>query len=83
MPNVLPLQSPLGNFTLAGKFISLSTETSDRKQFFKRLRNKSNPEPEEMSFMGHIEALRWHLMRSVIVWLAAAICHFCFPRLGL
>lgn len=26
-----------------------------------------------MSFMGHLEALRWHLMRSVLVWLAAAI----------
>lgn len=35
-------------------------------------------EPEEMSFMGHLEALRWHLMRSVIVWLAAAIVIFIF-----
>ena len=34
--------------------------------------------PEEMSFMGHLEALRWHLMRSVIVWLAAAITIFIF-----
>src|SRR6187401_3587340 len=31
-----------------------------------------------MSFMGHLEALRWHLMRSVIVWLAAAIVIFIF-----
>lgn len=31
-----------------------------------------------MSFMGHLEALRWHLMRSVIVWLAAAITIFVF-----
>jgi len=57
---------------------SLATETSDRKQFFKRLRNKEAAEPEEMSFMGHLEALRWHLMRSVIVWLAAAIIIFVF-----
>lgn len=28
--------------------------------------------------MGHLEALRWHLMRSVIVWLAAAIAIFIF-----
>ena len=28
--------------------------------------------------MGHIEALRWHLMRSVIVWLIAAIVIFIF-----
>jgi sec-independent protein translocase protein TatC len=53
----------------------LAIESSDRKNFFKRLRNKDDVthEPEEMSFMGHLEALRWHLMRSVIVWLAAAI----------
>ena len=31
-----------------------------------------------MSFMGHLEALRWHLMRSVIVWLVAAIIIFIF-----
>lgn len=31
-----------------------------------------------MSFMGHLEALRWHLMRSVLVWLAAAIIIFVF-----
>jgi sec-independent protein translocase protein TatC len=28
--------------------------------------------------MGHLEALRWHLMRSVLVWLAAAITIFVF-----
>jgi sec-independent protein translocase protein TatC len=56
----------------------LATETPDRKQFFNRLRNKQVAEPEEMSFMGHLEALRWHLMRSVIVWLAAAIVIFIF-----
>ena len=65
-------------FTWHTIFISLATNTSDRKQFFKRLRNKQAAEPEEMSFMGHLEALRWHLMRSVIVWLAAAIIIFVF-----
>lgn len=35
-------------------------------------------EPEEMSFMGHLEELRWHLMRSVIVWISAAIIIFVF-----
>lgn len=56
----------------------MATGTSDRKQFFKRLRNKEVAETEEMSFMGHLEALRWHLMRSVIVWLSAAIIIFVF-----
>lgn len=58
----------------------MATESSDRKNFFKRLRNSDSvvQEPEEMSFMGHLEALRWHLMRSVIAWLAAAISIFIF-----
>ena len=57
----------------------MATLSSDRKNFFKRLRNKeSAPAPEEMSFMGHIEALRWHLMRSVFVWLVVAIVIFIF-----
>ncbi len=57
----------------------MSTSGSDRKKFFKRLRNKDNSaDTEEMSFMGHLEALRWHLMRSVIVWLIAAIIIFIF-----
>ena len=56
----------------------MATATPDRKQFFNQLRNKQVDEPEEMSFVGHLEALRWHLMRSVIVWLAAAIVIFIF-----
>lgn len=32
----------------------------------------------EMSFMDHLEALRWHLMRAVIAWLAAAIAIFVY-----
>lgn len=31
-----------------------------------------------MSFMGHIEALRWHLMRMVIAWLIACIVIFVY-----
>ena len=58
----------------------MATESSDRKNFFKRLRNKDSVanEPAEMSFMGHLEALRWHLVRGVIVWLAVAIGIFVF-----
>lgn len=56
----------------------MATETSERKKFFKRLRNKEIVEEAEMTFMDHLEALRWHLMRSVIVWLVAAIAIFVF-----
>jgi sec-independent protein translocase protein TatC len=58
----------------------VATETSERKRFFQRLRKAKGMEIEqtEMTFMDHLEALRWHIMRSVIVWLAAAISIFIF-----
>jgi sec-independent protein translocase protein TatC len=56
----------------------LAEEASDRKQFFRRLRKGVNAEQTEMSFMDHLEALRWHIMRSVLVWLSAAITIFVF-----
>ncbi|MGG9964690.1 twin-arginine translocase subunit TatC [Ferruginibacter sp. SUN106] len=59
----------------------MATENSDRKNFFKRLRNggpAADSEQTEMTFMDHLEALRWHIMRSVIVWLTAAIAIFIF-----
>ncbi|MFN8242579.1 MAG: twin-arginine translocase subunit TatC [Ferruginibacter sp.] len=52
--------------------------SSDRKSFFKRLRGKGDADQVEMTFMDHLEALRWHLMRSVIAWLAAAITIFIY-----
>jgi sec-independent protein translocase protein TatC len=56
----------------------LAEEASDRKQFFQRLRKGVQTEQTEMSFMDHLEALRWHIMRSVLVWLSAAITIFVF-----
>lgn len=58
----------------------MATATSERKKFFQRLRKAKGEETEqtEMTFMDHLEALRWHIMRSVIVWLAAAIAIFVF-----
>jgi sec-independent protein translocase protein TatC len=57
----------------------VATATSERKNFFKRLTNKGQQEEQtEMTFMDHLEALRWHLMRSIIVWLVAAIVIFVF-----
>lgn len=32
-----------------------------------------------MGFMDHLEALRWHLVRSVIVIIVLAVVVFCFP----
>ena len=42
--------------------------------------NKSKNENGEMSFWGHIEALRGHIIRSVIVIFSIAIVLFCFPE---
>lgn len=56
----------------------MATEQSDRKSFFNRLRGKEKNETEEMTFFDHIEELRWHIIRSVIVWLVAAIAIFIY-----
>lgn len=49
---------------------------NERKQFLKSFRSKQRPDPDEMSFFDHLEELRWHLVRSVIAWLIAAIAIF-------
>ncbi len=41
--------------------------------------NKTKNPEAEMSFMDHLEALRWHLIRSAIAVLIIAIGIFCFP----
>lgn len=48
--------------------MGLFTKRSDRKE-------------GEMSFLGHIEALRWHLVRAVIVILILAGAAFCYPEI--
>ena len=37
---------------------------------------KKNADKAEMSFIDHLEALRWHIMRAAVVWLIAAIVIF-------
>ena len=49
--------------------------TSDRKAFFKRLRGKGG-EGAEMSFMDHLEVLRWHIFRVAIVLIVVAFIAF-------
>jgi len=51
-------------------------EGSQRKFFFNRIRTGKESVQSEMSFIDHLEALRWHLVRAVIVWLVAAIAIF-------
>ncbi len=35
----------------------------------------------EMTFIEHLEALRWHLVRSIIAVMVIAIVAFCFPHI--
>lgn len=56
----------------------MSTTTSDRKSFFKKIRGKDDGEKAEMSFIDHLEVLRWHIVRSAIALVLAAIFIFIF-----
>lgn len=44
----------------------------------KQLENKNEPEETEMSFLDHLEALRWHLLRSASAILFFAIIAFIY-----
>ena len=48
------------------------TAATERKYFFKKIRGKQE-EKTQMSFLDHLEELRWHMVRSAIALLAAAI----------
>lgn len=55
----------------------MSNTTSERKAFFKKIRGKETAE-SEMSFIDHLEVLRWHIVRSAIVLLVVAIGVFIY-----
>jgi len=54
-----------------------TTDEKERKALFKKIKNKMNPNGE-MSFVDHLEELRWHIARSLLVWLAGAILIFIY-----
>lgn len=57
----------------------MAEQTSNRKSFFKRIQSgKEGSTKEEMTFFDHIEELRWHIVRSLLVWASAAISIFVF-----
>ena len=53
--------------------------TTEKKSILGRFK-KSNPEDpgKDMSFLDHLEALRWHIVRSLIAWIVAATGLFIF-----
>ena len=44
---------------------------------FEKIKKVANPN-SEMSFLDHLEALRWHLIRSVVVVAVLAVVLFCY-----
>jgi sec-independent protein translocase protein TatC len=55
----------------------VAVSESGRKSFFKKIRGQETSE-DEMSFIDHLEALRWHVVRSLLVIMASAIVFFIF-----
>ncbi len=53
----------------------MSNSTTERKAFFKSLRGKGT-DGAEMSFMDHLEVLRWHIFRVAIVLIIVAFVVF-------
>ena len=66
----------MSTLTLPNNFKILASTLPDRKSFFKRIRSGETPANAEMTFIDHLEALRWHLVRAVIAWLLGAIAVF-------
>jgi sec-independent protein translocase protein TatC len=56
----------------------LSEIKSNRKSFFKKIRGKDDDVKAEMSFLDHLEILRWHIVRAAIALLIAAIGIFIY-----
>ena len=52
----------------------MANDNTNKKIFLKRRLNKDGA--AEMSFIEHLEALRWHVVRSGIVWILSAIVIF-------
>ena len=55
----------------------MANSTTERKAFFKKIRG-TQTEGAEMSFVDHLEVLRWHLFRSAIVLITVGIFVFIY-----
>ncbi len=51
------------------------TANPERKYFFQRIGQKKEV-PQVMNFFDHIEAFRWHLIRSIVAWLIGVVAIF-------
>ena len=51
------------------------TANPERKYFFQRIGQKKEVS-KEMNFFDHIEAFRWHLIRSIVAWFIGVVAIF-------
>ncbi len=52
---------------------------TEKKSLFAKLsRSEGTSDQKEMTFIDHLEALRWHIVRSLIVWLVWCVVIFIF-----
>lgn len=59
------------------KLITVAETESERRSIFKRIRGKSTGEEKaEMTFIDHLEELRWHVIRSLIAVMVGSIIIF-------
>lgn len=56
----------------------MAEESIERKTFFKKIGGNNSNEGAEMTFVEHLEVLRWHLVRSAIVLVIVAVVVFVF-----
>ncbi len=56
--------------------LQLAETNTERRSIFKRIRGKSQSEQAEMSFIEHLEELRWHVVRALIAILVGALLVF-------
>lgn len=56
----------------------MASKSQERKAFFKKIRGNSSNDGAEMSFVEHLEVLRWHIVRAAIVLVIVGIVVFIF-----
>lgn len=58
------------------KSLTVAEATSERRSLIQRIRGKKGEEKAEMSFIDHLEELRWHVVRAVLAVIIASIFVF-------
>lgn len=63
--------------TFASQQKQVAVADSGRKSFFKKIRGQDGEEAE-MSFIDHLEALRWHVVRALLAVMISAVVFFIY-----